>query len=97
MAFVQLARGITREETGTEDRTGRGPDDDIRAGRIDAGVAQAGENSRHPGSADEATETYRALLADPAQAEELGRRARERVLDEHTFAMRARRLLNLVV
>jgi hypothetical protein len=48
------------------------------------------------GSADEAVETYRELLADPAAAEELGRRARERVLDEHTFAMRARRLLDLV-
>ncbi len=36
--------------------------------------------------ADEATEAYRELLADPAQAEELGRRARERVLDEHTYA-----------
>ena len=46
-------------------------------------------------SADEAAETYRELLADPGAAEELGRRARERVLDEHTFAMRARRLLDL--
>jgi hypothetical protein len=46
--------------------------------------------------ADEATETYRELLADPAQAEELGRRARERVLDEHTYAHRARRLLELL-
>ena len=32
----------------------------------------------------------------PAQAEEMGRRARERVLDEHTYAHRARRLLELV-
>ncbi len=47
-------------------------------------------------SADEAVETYRELLADPAAAEELGRRARERVLDEHTYAQRARRLLELV-
>ena len=46
-------------------------------------------------SADEAVETYRELLADPGAAEEMGRRARERVLDEHTFAMRARRLLDL--
>jgi len=46
--------------------------------------------------ADEATEAYRDLLADPAQAEELGRRARERVLDEHTYAHRARRLLELL-
>lgn len=47
-------------------------------------------------TADEATKAYRALLADPAQAEELGRRARERVLDEHTYRHRARQLLELV-
>jgi len=46
--------------------------------------------------ADEATQAYRDLLADPAQAEEMGRRARERVLDEHTYAHRARRLLELL-
>ncbi len=39
---------------------------------------------------------YRELVADPGQAEEMGRRARERVLDEHTYAHRARRLLDLV-
>jgi spore maturation protein CgeB len=47
-------------------------------------------------NADEATAAYRELLADPGQAEELGRRARERVLDEHTYAHRAKRLLELV-
>jgi len=47
-------------------------------------------------SADEATAAYRELLVDPAQAEELGRRARERVLDEHTYGHRARRLLDLL-
>ncbi len=46
--------------------------------------------------ADEAVAAYRALLDDPAQAEELGRRARERVLDEHTYRHRARRLLEIV-
>ncbi len=46
--------------------------------------------------ADEAVEVYGELLADPGQAEELGRRARERVLDEHTYAHRARRLLDLI-
>jgi glycosyltransferase involved in cell wall biosynthesis len=46
--------------------------------------------------AGEAVEAYRELLADPAQAEELGRRARERVLDEHTYRHRARRLLELI-
>ena len=47
-------------------------------------------------NADEATAAYQELLADPAQAEELGRRARERVLDEHTYAHRARQLLELL-
>jgi glycosyltransferase involved in cell wall biosynthesis len=46
--------------------------------------------------ADEALAHYRDLLDDPAAAEELGRRARERVLDEHTYAQRARQLLELV-
>jgi len=45
---------------------------------------------------DEAVAAYSALLADPAQAEELGRRARERVLDEHTYTHRARQLLNVL-
>jgi glycosyltransferase involved in cell wall biosynthesis len=43
----------------------------------------------------EAIAAYHELLDDPAQAEELGRRARERVLDEHTYRHRARRLLEL--
>ena len=47
-------------------------------------------------SAEEAVDAYRDLLGDPAQAEELGRRARERVLDEHTYRHRARRLLALL-
>jgi spore maturation protein CgeB len=46
--------------------------------------------------AEGAVSAYRELLADPGQAEELGRRARERVLDEHTYAHRARRLLELL-
>jgi spore maturation protein CgeB len=46
--------------------------------------------------ADEAVDAYRTLLDDPGAAAELGRRARERVLEEHTFADRARRLLDLV-
>jgi hypothetical protein len=48
------------------------------------------------GDADEAERAYRELLADPAAADELGRRARERVLDEHTYVHRARRLLELI-
>jgi hypothetical protein len=47
-------------------------------------------------SADEALAAYRELLADPGQAAEMGNRARERVLDEHTYAHRARRLLELL-
>ncbi len=46
--------------------------------------------------ADAATAAYAALLEDPARAEELGRAARERALDEHTFLHRARRLLDLL-
>jgi spore maturation protein CgeB len=46
--------------------------------------------------ADEALAAYSELLADPAQAEELGRRARERVLDEHTYGHRAQQLLSLL-
>jgi spore maturation protein CgeB len=45
---------------------------------------------------DEATTLYSELLADPAAAEEMGRRARERALDEHTYAHRARRVLDLL-
>jgi spore maturation protein CgeB len=44
----------------------------------------------------EALAAYRELLADPALAAAMGARARERVLDEHTYAHRARRLLQLV-
>jgi len=47
-------------------------------------------------SANEALTAYRDLLADPAQAETMGARARERVLDEHTYARRAQQLLELV-
>ena len=44
----------------------------------------------------EAVAAYRELLGDPAQAEAMGQRARERVLDEHTYRHRARQLLELV-
>jgi spore maturation protein CgeB len=47
-------------------------------------------------TADEAISVYSELLGDPGQAEELGRRARERVLNEHTYAHRAQRLLELL-
>jgi spore maturation protein CgeB len=47
-------------------------------------------------SAGEAVDVYRELVSHPAQAEAMGQRARERVLDEHTYAHRARRLLELI-
>ena len=47
-------------------------------------------------TADEAAAAYEELLDEPAHAEELGRAARERALDEHTFLHRARRLLELL-
>jgi hypothetical protein len=46
--------------------------------------------------AAEAVAAYRELLDDPAQAEAMGSRARERVLDEHTYRHRARQLLELM-
>jgi spore maturation protein CgeB len=55
-----------------------------------------GRELRIAASADDAVLLYRELLVDPGQAEEMGRRARERVLDEHTYAHRARRLLSLI-
>ena len=43
--------------------------------------------------ADQAIAAYRDLLDDPAQAEAMGESARQRVLDEHTYAQRAHQLL----
>src|SRR5687767_12481209 len=47
-------------------------------------------------SADEAVAAYEELLADSGRLEEMGRAARERALDEHTYLHRARQLLELV-
>jgi spore maturation protein CgeB len=55
-----------------------------------------GAEVRVVSNADEALATYRELLEDPGAAEAIGRRARERVLDEHTYAHRARQILELV-
>jgi len=46
--------------------------------------------------AEQALEAYRELLGDPGQAEAMGARARERVLDEHTYTHRARQVLELL-
>jgi hypothetical protein len=45
---------------------------------------------------EQALAAYRELLADPASCEEMGRRARDRVLDEHTYRQRAQRVLELL-
>ena len=55
-----------------------------------------GSELRVVSNADEALTAYRELLDYPAAAEAMGRRARERVLDEHTYAHRARQILELV-
>ena len=57
---------------------------------------EPGSEIRVVSSADEALAAYRELLDDPSAAEAMGRRARERVLDEHTYRHRARQLLELV-
>jgi hypothetical protein len=46
--------------------------------------------------AEQALAAYRELLEDTALAERMGARARERALDEHTYAHRARQLLALL-
>ena len=46
--------------------------------------------------ADEALAAYRELAGDPGAAEAMGRRARERALDEHTCARRAEQVLELL-
>jgi spore maturation protein CgeB len=43
--------------------------------------------------AEQALAAYRRLLDDPGEAKAMGERARERVLDEHTYAHRARQVL----
>jgi len=47
-------------------------------------------------SAEEAIETYRRLLSDETKREEMGKKARERVLREHTFQHRARQLITIL-
>jgi len=44
----------------------------------------------------EAVATYRRLLADRSTRRELGSRARERLLQEHTYTHRAQQLLNIL-
>ena len=58
--------------------------------RLSADLALASADWTH------AADAYRSLLDDPAEAEAMGARARERVLDEHTYAHRARQVLRLL-
>jgi glycosyltransferase involved in cell wall biosynthesis len=46
--------------------------------------------------AEQALAAFRELLSDPAACEEMGRRARARVLEEHTYRHRAQRVLELL-
>jgi spore maturation protein CgeB len=57
---------------------------------------EPGSELRVVSTADEAVAAYRELLDDPGSAQAMGRLARERVLDEHTYAHRARQILDLV-
>ena len=74
----------------------RGRRDRLEPLRGDRALVRAGQELLVVKDADEALTAYRELLDDPAQAEAMGARARERVLDEHTYAHRARQLLSLV-
>ena len=61
-----------------------------------AGIEQwftPGEQILVVNDADEAVAAYTALLDDPGLAQRMGESARQRVLDEHTYAQRARQLL----
>ena len=76
---------------------GRGGRDRLEPVRGDRALVRARARSCSSSTTrDEALAAYRELLDDPAQAEAMGARARERVLDEHTYAHRARQLLSLV-
>jgi glycosyltransferase involved in cell wall biosynthesis len=57
---------------------------------------EPGSELRIVHDAAEAVDAYRELLADPGEAEAMGARARERVLDEHTYRHRARQVLELI-
>ena len=90
-----------RDGAGVVDRSsvrardgGRG--DRLEPARRDRDVVRARPRAARRRGRRRATAAYRELLGDPGAAEELGARARERALDEHTYAHRARRLLELI-
>lgn len=47
-------------------------------------------------SEEEAIETYKWLLTDDVEREKIGKRARERILKEHTFRHRAQKIINVL-
>lgn len=47
-------------------------------------------------SEEEAIETYKWLLTDDTEREKIGKRARERILKEHTFRHRAQKIINVL-
>lgn len=57
---------------------------------------EVGEEILVVADAEAAVSAYRSLLSDPGLAIEMGTRARQRVLDEHTYSHRARQLLRIV-
>jgi glycosyltransferase involved in cell wall biosynthesis len=57
---------------------------------------EIGEEIVIPDSAEEAIKTYKHLLSDEAEREEMGKRARERVLREHTFKHRAAEFIKII-
>ena len=57
---------------------------------------EPGQELRLVSGTNDAIEAYEELLADPGTALAMGQRARERVLDEHTYRHRARQLLELL-
>ena len=61
-----------------------------------AAPAAASSNGRHVDEAGTVAWGRRVMFRVTRAAEAMGARARERVLDEHTYAHRARRVLSLL-
>ena len=75
----------------------RGRGDRLQPARGDRALVRAGLASCSSSSPPtRRVAAYRALLDDPGAGRGMGRRARERVLDEHTYAHRARQVLELL-
>ena len=74
----------------------RGRRDRLEPVRGDRALVRAGAGAARRQRRRRGAHRLSQLLDDPAQAEAMGARARERVLDEHTYAHRARQLLSLV-